>query len=256
MTGRPVEVWLFYPEKSHHAVGNATKFIKAECVRRQWLFQERPTRLIKKDGRPIGAIKPEDATNLYKRIHRARVGVWQIEYADAPILPQPKNVITHYITLKRFVLHKAYHSKLPNKSMEDSWASSLGEFLAWMKEARSENEGDPRCLPFHVFDAEQEIVESLELQEGRQRFAEGYGAQSSRCDRNGLRWLRGPLHGHDVIQVAGRELAAGFHWDVNGKTKQRVVTTSDVWEFKPNGYVNVYPDAHVRGSSKAKRVYP
>ena len=82
MTERPVEVWLFYPENTPSVVNQAKQIIRAECEKRQWAFQDRPTHLIKPDGRPIGQVKPQDATNLYQRIHRARVGVWQIEYAN------------------------------------------------------------------------------------------------------------------------------------------------------------------------------
>ncbi len=256
MTDRPIEVWLFHPENNPSAVGHAKKIIEAECEKRQWTFQDRPTHLIKPDGRPIGQIKPEDATNLYKRIHRARVGVWQIDDADIPIRPQPKKTAANYITLKRFILHKAYYSRLPNKSLEYAWGSSLEEFLDWVKDPHCENEGDPRCIPFHVFDTGFNL-EDLRSGNGRQRFAGIHGTQSSRLDRQDFKWARGALHGQETLQVAGRELTTGFHWDVAGKPKQRIITTSAVWELKPNGYVNVYPDAHIRGNRRgANRVYP
>ena len=256
MTELPVELWLFYPENSQLVVGQAKQIIGAECEKRQWTFRDRPTHLIKPNGRPIGQIKPEDATNLYKRIHRARVGVWQIEYANVSRRPQPQKPTTDYITLRRFVLHKAYHSRLSSKSLEDAWSSSLDEFLTWMKETHCENEGDPRCLPFHVFDTGFD-PECLNSWDGRQHFAGMHGAQSSRLDRKSFKWTRGVFHGQEALQVAGHKLATGFHWDVAARHKQRIVTTSDVWELKPNGYVNVYPDAHIRGNSKwAKRVFP
>ena len=256
MTDRPVEVWLFYPENNPSVASQAREFIGAECEKRHWTFQDRPTHLIKPNGRPIGQIKPQDATNLYQRIHRVRVGVWQIEYANVPKRPQPKNTTADYITLRRFILHKAFHSRLPKDSFEEGWFSSLEKFLVWVKGVHCDNEGDPRCLPFHVFDTDHD-VEGLHSQEGRRQFAETHRAQSSRLDRKGLKWTRGTFHGQETLQIAGCELITGFHWDVSGKPRQRIITTSDVWEFKPYGYVNVYPDAHIRGKTKgANRVYP
>ena len=256
MTERPVEVWLFYPENNPLVVGQAKQIIGDECEKRQWTFRDRPTHLIKPDGRPIGQIKPEDATNLYKRIHRARVGVWQIDHANVPRRPQPRNTVADYVTLKRFVLHKAYHRTLPIMSLEDAWISSVEKFLAWVTETHCENEGDPRCLPFHVFDTGFNL-EHLNCLDVRQRFAAMHGAQSSRLDGQDFKWVRGVFHGQETLQVAGRELTTGFHWDVSGRLNQRIITTSEVWKLKPNGYVNVYPDAHIRGNTKgANRVYP
>lgn len=256
MTELPVELWLFRPENISSVVSRVKRIILEECEKRQWSFQDRPTHPIKLGGRPIGQIKPQDATNLYKRIHRARVGVLQIENADVPTQPQPRNTPTDYITLRRFVLHKAYHNRLPNESLEDAWVSSRDEFLAWVAGIYCGNEGDPRCLPFHVFDTRFNL-ENLDGRDGRQRFAEIHGAQSSRSDEQGFKWVRGMFHGREALQVAGLDLATGFHWDVSGKPRQRIVTTSDVWQLKPKGYVNVYPDGHIRGNTEgANRVYP
>ena len=254
MTEPPVELWLFYPENNQLAVDQAKQLIGTECAKRKWTFQARPTHLIKPNGRPIGQIKPEDATNLYKRMHRARVGVWHIEHADVSRRPLSSNRVTDYVTLGRFVLNKAYLAKLPSTSLGNAWISSLAEFLYWLRDTLCHNEGDPRCLPFHVFDTGFDL-KHLISQDGRQRFADVHGAQSSRLDKSGLRWARGTPHGQEILQVAGRKLTAGFHWDVVGKPKQQIVTTSAVWELKPGGYVNIYPDAHIRGRSNgAKRV--
>ena len=190
MNNRPVEVWLFHPENNPPAVGKAKKMISNECRERHWDFQTRPTHLIKPKGRPIGQIKPEDATNLYRRVHRAQVGVWQIEHADVPTRPSPKATAGDYITLRQFVLHKAYHGRLHNNFHEDVWSSSLQEFLNWVEESHCENEGDPRCLPFHVFETKYH-VDHLDSNYGRGQFADIHGAQSSRVDGRGFKWTRG-----------------------------------------------------------------
>ena len=256
MTVRPVEIWLFHPEGTSPAISLAKRLIEEECEKRQWTQVVRPTQLVRPGGRPIGKIKPEDATNLYKQIHRARVGVWQIEYANVPKRPQPQNTPVHYTTLRKFVLHKAYHNTLDCKSLEDSWASSVKQFLSWVDRTHCEDEGDPRCLPFHVFDTKLGL-EHLNHEVGRRDFATTHGPQSSRLDGRDFRWVRGPMHGREALQVAGCELIKGFHWDVSGGRKQQIVTTSAVWQLKPNGYVNLYPDAHVRGyPNTAKRIHP
>ena len=186
--------------------------------------------------------------------HRLECG--RSEYANVSRRPQPRDTVADYVTLRRFVLHKAYHRTLPVISLEDAWVSSLEEFLGWINGSHCENEGDPRCLPFHVFDTGFDL-RCLDSQDGRRHFAGLHGAQSSRLDGKGLGWTRGVPHGYETLQVAGHELRTGFHWDVAGKLKQHITTTSEVWKLKPNGYVNVYPDAHIRGNRKAaNRVYP
>ena len=62
------------------------------------------------------------------------------------------------------------------------------------------------------------------------------------------------MHGRDVLTIAGRALVAGYHWDVSSGRKTTISNTFGVWEIKPDGYVNVYPNAHIRGSKKARRV--
>lgn len=258
MTDRQVELWLFYPQGIGRVANEIRHSIKAECDKRQWNFRERTTHLVRPEGRPIGTIKPEDATNLYKRIHRARVGVWQIGRAHAPTNPDPRDSPRNYVELHRFVRHKAYHCRLPENSSNGEWHSSLAAFRAWVNETGCENEGDPRCLPFHVFETKLDI-DVLESETGRSDFAVTHGRQSSRSDYRKLQWKRprGEYHGSDTLQVAGYELIKGFHWDVShGVSKRRISTTSDTWEIKRNGYINVYPDAHIRCGDSAIRVYP
>ena len=254
MTERPVELWLFYPENDPLVARQAIQMIGNECSRRRWAFEHRPTHLITPAGRPIGRVRPEDAIYLYKQIHRARVGVWQIENAHVQKQPQPRRTPIDYFTLRRFVLHKAYHRTLPSMSWEVDWGASLDEFLVWMNGTHCEGEGDPRCLPFHVFDTNFDL-DRLGCRHGRGSFAEKHGAQSRRSDGKGLTWTRpgGAHHGYDTLQVAGRELIRGFHWDVEGNVNQRIVTTLQSWRLKRNAYVNVYPDGHIRTNDKRAR---
>lgn len=254
MTERQVEVWLFYPGGGGPTT-QVRRWIASQCESRGWSLNPRPTGKTRSpEGRPLGPISNEDATNLYKRIHRVRVGVWQIGTAHAPIKPQPRMVVRDYVPLHRFIAHKAFHRRIPMEDFESQWSSSLTAFCTWLGQIDCEGEGDPRCLPFPVFSTKFNVSD-LASREGRSVFAQIHGPQSSRRDDNELRWHRGPHHGQAQLQVAGRVLAPGFHWDVtNRATEQRITTTSEVWRIGKNGYVNVYPDQHVRQGHSCKRL--
>ena len=257
MTASGIEVWLFHPAGDGSVSNPLRRLIESECEVRGWsLAPPRPTRRTRSsEGRPLVLIKNEDATNLYKRIHRVRVGVWQIGKAHVPIKPQPRPTANDYVQLSRFIRHKAFHATVSDKS---HWYSSLTEFDKWLNGIWCDNEGDPRCLPFHTFETDFE-TKNLTSQEGRSTFSETHGPQSSRVDHNQLRWDRpqGSYHGRDTLHIAGYELVRGFHWDVSSEMgKQRVTTTSDVWEIRRKGYVNVYPDAHIREGRLSKRITP
>ena len=255
MIERDVEVWLFHPI-SNSPPSQVRRLIESECRDRGWKLTLRPTTVTKSpEGRPLGLIKSEDATNLYGRIHRSRIGVWQIGYAHVPRKPRPRPIVRDYVELHRFISHKAFHCKLPKVDTSDYWFTSLPAFRKWLGQICCDGESDPRCLPFHIFSTKQRISD-LATQVGRSAFVDVHGPQSSRVDNNKLRWDRpsGTYHGRETLHVAGRDLARGFHWDVlNQGGRRQITTTKDIWEIGPNGYVNVYPDQHIRGGRLAKR---
>ena len=255
MIERDVEVWLFHPASGGPS-SQAKRFIQTECRNRGWKLTLRPTTVRKSpEGRPLGLIKSQDAINLYGRIHRSRIGVWQIGYAHAPRKPRPRPIVGDYIELHRFISHKAFHHKISKNDISGQWLSSLPSFSKWLEQVCCEGEGDPRCLPLHVFSTKYKIP-ALATQVGRSAFAQVHGPQSSRVDNNKLHWNRpkGAYHGQEMLHVAGHDLAPGFHWDVlNPKGRRHITTTKDIWEIGPNGYVNVSPDQHIRKGRWAKR---
>ena len=256
MTPWPIELWLFHPTSNSPATLQAKELMEAECRPRHWTLVTRPTHRMSLGGRPIDMVSPQDATNIYKRAHRARVGAWQIGNAHVPIRPKPAPRATDYTTLRTFLSHKAHHARLPDQSTLQEWNSSLETFLSWIREANCDNEADPRCLPLHVF-ATTLTPDQLSSPQGRSNFNQAHGPQSSRVDDRDLTWRRGPPHGANKLQVAGRDLITGFHWDVTGTQRQKVSNTTEVWEIKSNGYLNVYPDAYIRSAKgKARRLYP
>lgn len=259
MDERTIEIWLFHPNVNAHLYKRVSNALRAVCESENWTFYARHIYGERSpQGKPLARIRNEDATNLYKRLHRARVGVWQIGDARAPTTPQPRNARKDYVSLADFVRHKAFHARLPRDGFAESWRGHLFDFRQWLSAIGCENEADPRCLPFHVFDTRFDI-DQLASARGRSRFADAHGPQSSRIDARGLTWSRakGQGHGRKILNVAGRELAQGFHWDVShGASNTRLGNSSEIWRVNKRGYVNVYPNGYIRGGSGARRVYP
>ena len=64
-------------------------------------------------------------------------------------------------------------------------------------------------------------------------------------------------HGREILHVAMRELAQGFHWDVShSASNARLGNSSETWRVNKGGYVNVYPNGHIRGGKGSRKVYP
>ena len=257
MSDMNIEIWLFAPSGGGPRSKNLVQFLRAVCLEEGWSLQIRRTTSARDNGRPLGPIKGEDATNLYRRLHRARVGVWQIGHAHAPVNPRTRRRLTDFVELSRFVIHKAYHHRIRPQTTNENLRTSLAQFKKWTNGVSCQNEGDPRCLPFHVFSTGSDL-QRLSSDEGRSEFSARHGSQSSRTDDSELRWDRpsgGGYHGREVIQVAGRRLHRGFHWDVSHPSNRHTIrTTSGIWEIRKNGYVNIYPDAYVRQGKSAKRI--
>ena len=257
MTDSSPEVWLFYPKGSGHPIRDA---IRSKCKDQGWRFFERSTSQIRlPTGRPIGKVTPEDSTNLYRSIHTRRIGVWQVGDAVAPTRPNPENNSRHYVPLSRFVRYKAFHCRIDPNRFSEQWTQSATAFRSWVHEMGCEGGADPRCLPFHVFGTALDKYD-LGTASGRQRFEQYHGPRHYRCDDNGLRWKRPPvqqMHGQPILQVAGHYLVQGFHWDVSSQSKSQTVSnTSEIWKLKRNGYLNISPNAHIRGSKNASRIHP
>ena len=257
MTEQSAEIWLFHPKANADSYKPVARLIQDACESENWRFHVRHIHGERApQGRPLKKILNEDATNLYKRLHRARVGVWQIGDALAPTTPQPRHARKDYVSLADFVRHKAFHARLPRDGFAESWRESLVGFQEWLSAIGCENEADPRCLPFHVFDTRFNI-DRLASAEGRSDFAAAHGWQSSRVDDRGLTWSRGQRHGRETLNVAGRELARGFHWDVSPNLSNASLSnSSETWRVSRRGYVNAYPDGYIRDGNGARRIYP
>lgn len=87
---------------------------------------------------------------------------------------------------------------------------------------------------------------------GRDRFDEEHGG-NTRTDIRGLVWVHGALHGRfaDTLTVAGFGLPTGFHWDVQANQEIELWTPTEGWRIRK--YVNISPDAHIRGKEPSAR---
>ena len=253
MTSDKPEVWLFYPRGYPSRIRDA---VAARCEEIGWHYESRhSTRFESGIGRKFQIVSPDVATELYESIHRRRVGVWEVLGTSAPIIPNPKPNPRHYRRLSMFVRYKAFHAQLDPEKFDADWMQQEKAFKMWMKAINCEGESDPRCLPFHVF---ANSVEEYDLNGdgGRKKFSNHHGSQGSRRDDESRIWERAKaLHGSDVVTIAGRDLVKGFHWDVSAGNVFKVATTSEIWQVRKNGYINVYPDARIRGTQSSKQLF-
>lgn len=210
-------------------------------------------------GRRLNVMGAEDASVLYKMCHRAPTLVVALASAWISIDPSrtPPNRRAGR-SLESFVAYKALYGLV---RADADVPSLFDRFRVWQGEEHCNGPSDPRILPLHVFDAGSE-PHDLHTKSGCTRFRHAFGRPSERKDHSGRIWASGTPHGTDVLQVAGSDLPKGMHWDVSGERAGcRVANASEIWRLKRSGYVNVYPNEHVRPprrnrSNKARRVWP
>ena len=87
--------------------------LRRECRRRGWGLQEKRSIGTRVGGRPLQTLSGEDAVNLYRRSHRARVGVLFV--GKPAVLPRPGKPrrSEKTINLATFLRYKAYAHTTP-----------------------------------------------------------------------------------------------------------------------------------------------
>ena len=234
---------MVFPDRDRARTARIRNDLRKECRKRAWKVQERPSTETRVDGRPLDFLSGVDAVNLYRRSHRAKVGVL---FTGRPtILPRPGKArrAEKTIGLATFVRYKAFAARLPATAA--CLSRRLDAYESWCREIRCESGADPRCLPFHIF---QSAHTNLDTPGERRRFNDIHGAGARRRDERELSWALDPgaFHGRDVLHVAGHALPPGFHWDVSVQANPKTITTpTQRWEI--SGYINIAPDAHLRG---------
>lgn len=205
------------------------------------------------EGRVFPLLAAKDVAGLYRRAHRARTAVIALCGAkvllDISEMPSNKGCIS----LERFVRYKCFYSLITRMEEVDA---ALTQALDWMGGVHCEDSRDPRCLPTAIFETKNEY--SLDTQDQRQSFVAAHRASkrsNALTDACSKTWEAGPNHTLDLLQVGGRTLPIGFHWDVQTARDTVVVTGWERWRVPGKGYTNVHPDAYVRGGN-ATRTHP
>lgn len=248
----PRHVVIIFPRKrdSTPAFRSQRERIKLRAESRGFPVREiAAARLSAGSGRRLWVISRGDAQGLYLSLHRAQVAVLPLVHAVVRQDPSRELRDNKVLTVRDFCKHKACVVSLDD--VGDAW---LGEFDTWCGTPSCDGHGDPRSLPFHIFDVGGATF-PLDTRDGRERFNRMFGAPRQRHDRGGRVWnapVPGQRHGRDPVYVAGTLLASGFHWDVEpARRTTAIISTDAIWTVR--GYANVYPDGVIRGGSRCQR---
>ncbi len=214
-------------------------------------------------GRRIQIIDPQDAVNLYQRLHRACTAVLSIQPPGAPgpvVCTRPDRrhalVARAVRSLRLFCAYKAFFRKLSDPLRPAGW---VAQFIHWCGCVGCAGDHDPRVLPLHVFmPTSLRCLRDLRDAPGRVAFeAQHARGAGGRYDRAGLLWEHAheqhAVQPNDHLTVANTPLTPGMHWNVQaGGRRARIHTPMAEWEFTK--HMNVYPDAKLRGTDGARRL--
>ena len=247
------EIWVVFPDIMRSATSRVRELLRRACVSKSWSIQEKVSHTGRIDGRPTEFLTADDATNLYRRAHRAKMAVLFFGKPFVPLSPRARSRYGRKMRLGRFVRYKAHAQRLSVELTDVT--PHLASCEAWHGSVRCEDSHDPRCFPLQLFSTG---CAELDSPQQRTRFNEVHGAGTRRVDDQGLRWQLDPhgFHGRDALHVAGCELPPGFHWDVSVGHGPKIITTAkERWQVR--NYINIAPDAQLRGRAPhAKKLRP
>ena len=255
--------WVFQPSGPPNSIESD---LLDACARRNWKYEPHKTvpQSVRDDrDRDVRThvLKPEQATQLYQRLHRGFVGVMQLQKTHVPITPSPRRYLKDYISLYQFARYKSFfHTIDPSEFKAQQAEKMLSAMEHWITQINDfAGESDPRCLPLHVFHARRSCYD-LDAADGRKQFNKDHPPQGSRTDKNGIDWKRAhDMHGREVLQIAGRCLIKGFHWDAMPGSRtsgsKTVSNTVAIWKVSADGHVNIYPDAKIRKGKNCTKIY-
>ncbi len=231
------------------AAGMSVKSYRAEEGR---LVGESP-------ARPILLLKPLDAQRLYESLHLDHVLV--LTFSTVWVRRDPSRdppTRRSALKLETFVAHKSVYGLVLDAQKIDTL---FRRHSALPTDVGCTGDNDPRVLPLHVFETEHDWSALGDPSVDR-KFYERYGSAQRRVDDDGKVWSRpgaGAYHGGGVLTVARRALTQGMHWDVStDRRKATLYGAHEIWKLsKHGGYVNVHPNAYVRGTTRstARRVW-
>lgn len=258
-------VWFVATEGGSEDQELLLRSARRACSDHGWLFGVRRTsteRILggSEKDRPYRLLRGRDAWDIYRSLHANPCLVLASHRALVKSDPsQSPATLRELVPLSDFVEHKAFYALARGEEEVREAIEALGR---WPGEDCCEDERDPRALPLHVFDPTT-AWPSLWSEVGRLDFERRYGVKgSARRDFAGRVWERpSALHGSpdgtgNPLVVAGRTMPTGYHWDVQrGRGKERITNTHEVWLVGPGGYLNIYPNAHIRTGSRSRRVW-
>jgi hypothetical protein len=259
------ELWLFSPDSQRAPTAQFRSALGRACRQRGWGFEERTTRALTTLAGQVQTVEPPEVHELYRRIHRANVGVATIDDASVAVDPRTPEK-SERLSLSNFVRYKAFFVGRFDLSRATDYQGRLGPreidqldaFGGWRGLVDRQGQDDPRHLPLHVF-TPGEVWDQLDTAGGRDRFRRLFGPPNIRTDRRRLTWTRAIVrHTNEPQQVGGEQLPVGFHWDVSlsrGGTIH-VLSHSEVWWVRRRGYLNVHPNAYIRGGLQSGRAWP
>jgi hypothetical protein len=249
---RSVELWILFTEPER-GTADLRRHARNNAARRGWAVREQPFGVVRNGrGRPNMLLRQSAAVGLYRSVHRKRVGILDLSPDDRPEVcthPVPATAIGRrfYRSVAEYTQYKALY--LPVRGVDDAAVSAaLGEIERWVGEVHCGDCHDPRCLPFHLFEADHRRLDDADE---RDRFNARYGG-ASRVDDANRSWKLNPRDFHavqdqDRLHVAGCDLPLGYHWDVESREADfQLCSPEKVVSVRRYAHVNVYPDGTMR----------
>lgn len=259
------EIWSFSPAKFQPQTRAYRSALQRLVRARGWTLHEHETSFERPAGRPMFMVSAKDAYNLYRRLHHAKVGV--LSLGDTFVCLEPRRSAVPNLALWQFVRHKAYwmgavgwqagQTGLPNRDAPQP--ATLDAFDTWAWPPACDGPTDPRILCMFVFLGTSSFG-NLADKDKRVEFNARFGTRT-RIDPRQRRWeqaqhLHAPLR---LETLAPCQIGDGFHWDVapSQHSAREIANTLEVWRIAEGGYVNVYPNAYLRGTRPhARRIWP
>lgn len=214
------------------------------------------------DGaRRINILEAVDANELYRDLSLKKCYV--LSRGSVAVLHDPRRdppAKRDCVPLQRFVDHRAVY-----RTLEDGVdiATELRTMIETGVASDCTSYHDPRVLPLHVFDKKAD-GRKLDTEDGRSAFRNTYlrsGCWQSELTGTWRPASAGARHGvagpsGEALRIWDYELPAGYHWDTNaGHARRTVVAAASVWRVEPRGYLNIYPDSHIRSGAKAVEIW-
>ena len=209
-------------------------------------------RLASGRGRILSVVSRTDAVRLYEDMHRRPVAVVYEGKPRVRLDPRVTVRDDRTVPLHRFCRYKSFARSLRSNEAE-SWDSA---FEDWLAQVECDGPNDPRILPFHIFPTKGDYA--LDEMVERQRFRQEHRSRSAVVDDRKRRWTlapQGARHGREPQTVRGLQLFDGFHWDVMARRTAVVASSNTMWRVGSDGYINVYPDGHVRRGKQCRQTW-